>query len=82
MTKTKYTAIIQARMLSQRLRGKSLMAVCGTPLLGWVIHRIKQMEFIDEVIVATSSEPADAIQLRSLPKAMASRLSVVTTRTC
>ena len=35
------------------------MAVCGTPLLGWVIHRIKQMEFIDEIIVATSSETAD-----------------------
>ena len=59
MTKTKYKAIIQARMLSQRLRGKSLMAVCGTPLLGWVIHRIKQMEFIDEIIVATSDETAD-----------------------
>lgn len=46
-------------MLSQRLRGKSLMAVCGTPLLGWVIHRIKQMEFIDEIIVATSDQTAD-----------------------
>ncbi len=59
MTKTKYIAIIQARMLSQRLRGKSLMAVCGTPLLGWAIHRIKQMDFIDEIIVATSDQTAD-----------------------
>ncbi len=58
MTKTKYIAIIQARMLSQRLRGKSLMAVCGT-LLGWAIHRIRQMDFINEIIVATSDQTAD-----------------------
>lgn len=59
MPDTKYIAVIQARMQSHRLRGKSLMAVCGTPLLGWVIERVQQMKFVDEIVVATSRETAD-----------------------
>lgn len=52
-------AIVQARMLSRRLRGKSLMAVSGTPLLGRVLGCIAEMPFVDEVVVATSDQPAD-----------------------
>lgn len=55
----KCRAIIQARMLSRRLRGKSLMSVSGTPLLGWVINRVAKMPFIDDVVVATSELAAD-----------------------
>jgi sialic acid synthase SpsE/spore coat polysaccharide biosynthesis protein SpsF (cytidylyltransferase family) len=52
-------AIIQARMLSKRLRGKSLMSVSGKPLLGRVLERIEAMSFVDEVVVATTNDAAD-----------------------
>ena len=55
----KTCAVVQARMLSTRLRGKSLMAVAGKPLLVRVIQRIRAMPFIDEIIVATTTDAAD-----------------------
>ena len=55
----KYRAVIQARMMSNRLRGKSLMAVSGIPLLKWVLDRAKQMEFLESIVVATSDTTAD-----------------------
>ena len=54
----KVRAIIQARMLSSRLRGKSLMAVNEIPLLYRVIAAVKQNTFIDEIIVATTDLPS------------------------
>ncbi len=59
MSERNVCAIVQARMLSQRLRGKSLMAVAGIPLLSWVLDRIHQMDFVDEIVVATSEDPSD-----------------------
>ncbi|MEM8943658.1 MAG: N-acetylneuraminate synthase family protein [Planctomycetota bacterium] len=55
----KTRAIIQARMLSSRLRGKSLMAVAGKPLLLRVLERIDGLDFVDEVVVATTIDAAD-----------------------
>lgn len=55
----KTRAIIQARMLSQRLRGKSLMSVAGSPLLYQVVNAVKQFPFIEEVMVATTRAEAD-----------------------
>ena len=55
----KVRAIIQARMLSSRLRGKSLMAVNNVPLLFRVIEAVKQIDFIDEIVVATTDMIAD-----------------------
>ena len=52
-------ALIQARMMSSRLRGKSLMAVNGKPLLARVIDRVRSMDFIDECVVATTLDGAD-----------------------
>lgn len=52
-------AIVQARMLSQRLRGKSLMAVAGSPLLYRVVNSIKKISFIQEIMVATTRAEAD-----------------------
>lgn len=46
-------------MLSKRLRGKSLMAIAGTPLLGRVLQRIEAMSFVDQTVVATSTDAAD-----------------------
>ncbi|MCG8332866.1 MAG: N-acetylneuraminate synthase family protein [Chitinophagales bacterium] len=55
----KTRAIIQARMLSQRLRGKSLMSVAGSPLLYRVVNNIKAIPFIDEIMIATTRAEAD-----------------------
>ncbi len=55
----KSVAVVQARMLSTRLRGKSLMAVCGVPLLSWAIEHIKATDFVDEIIIATSEQSSD-----------------------
>lgn len=55
----KVRAIIQARMLSKRLRGKSLMAVNEVPLLYRVIDAVKKNDFIDEITVATTDMMAD-----------------------
>mgnify|MGYP001162485179 CR=1 FL=1 len=38
----KVVGTIQARMGSSRLPGKVMRNVCGKPLLGWQISRIKQ----------------------------------------
>ena len=55
----KTRAIIQARMLSNRLRGKSLMSVSGVPVLYRVVENIKKLDFIDEIIIATTTLEAD-----------------------
>ncbi|MEO0734364.1 MAG: NTP transferase domain-containing protein, partial [Bacteroidota bacterium] len=51
--------IVQARMLSSRLRGKSLMAVNGVPLLYHTLESVKGLGFLDEVVVATTTARAD-----------------------
>jgi len=55
----KVRAIIQARMLSSRLRGKSLMSVAGIPLLYRVVNAVKAFPFIDEILIATTRAQAD-----------------------
>lgn len=52
-------AVVQARMQSERLRGKSLMSVAGQPLLSRVLERVAAMDFVDEIVVATSRDAAD-----------------------
>lgn len=47
-------AIIQARMGSTRLPGKVLMDLLGKPVLEHVIDRLKQSQYINQIIVATS----------------------------
>ncbi|MFG6150048.1 cytidylyltransferase domain-containing protein [Halobacillus sp. B23F22_1] len=55
----KVAAIIQARMGSTRLPGKVLKQVLGKPLLGFQIERMQRSKKIDELILATTTEPAD-----------------------
>ena len=55
----KVRAVIQARMSSTRLRGKSLIAVAGRPLLLRVLERVARMPFVTETVVATTAEVAD-----------------------
>jgi glutamate-1-semialdehyde aminotransferase/spore coat polysaccharide biosynthesis protein SpsF (cytidylyltransferase family)/predicted dehydrogenase len=52
-------AIIQARMGSSRLPGKSLAEIEKRPMLWHVIQRVKRATLVDRVVVATSTAPAD-----------------------
>jgi spore coat polysaccharide biosynthesis protein SpsF len=52
--KLKVTAVIQARMGSSRLPGKSMLPICGKPLLAHVINRVKAIKNINNIIIATS----------------------------
>jgi spore coat polysaccharide biosynthesis protein SpsF len=52
-------AIIQARLGSSRLPGKVLKPLAGRPVLEHVVTRVKAASRIDEVVVATSTEPLD-----------------------
>ena len=50
--------VIQARMSSTRLPGKSLFALAGRPSLGWVIRAALESQS-GPVVVATSIDPSD-----------------------
>lgn len=52
--KPKVTAVIQARMGSSRLPGKSMLPICGKPLLAHVIDRVKAIKNINNIVIATS----------------------------
>jgi len=52
-------AIIQARMGSSRLPGKSLAEIEKRPMLWHVVNRVKRATLVDRVVVATSTAPAD-----------------------
>ena len=54
-------AIIQARMGSSRLPGKSLAEIDGHPMLWHVVQRVKRSRLVDRVVVATSTAPADEV---------------------
>jgi spore coat polysaccharide biosynthesis protein SpsF len=52
-------AIVQARMSSRRLPGKSLLALCGKPMLQYVLESLAQVDELAETVVATSTDPSD-----------------------
>lgn len=54
-------AIIQARMGSTRLPGKSLADVCGKPMLERVVERVRTSSLIDDVVIATTTEKRDDV---------------------
>ncbi len=55
----KIVAIIQARMGSSRLPGKVLLEIAGKPMLQHVLERTQQADLINQVVIATTTEPAD-----------------------
>jgi spore coat polysaccharide biosynthesis protein SpsF len=55
----KIVAIIQARLGSSRLPRKVLMDLCGAAVLDRVLNRLGRSELIQELLVATTVEPAD-----------------------
>lgn len=58
-TQPTIVAIIQARMTSTRLPAKVLADIVGHPMLWHVVNRVRLARSIDQVVVATSIEPAD-----------------------
>jgi spore coat polysaccharide biosynthesis protein SpsF len=65
----KTAAIIQARMGSTRLPGKVLRPLCGKSVLAHVIDRVRASGVLDEVVVATTDQPAD-YTIATLAKAL------------
>jgi len=57
----KVVLIIQARMGSMRLPGKSMMDLAGAPLVGRILERVKRVKKIDQIILATSDQKKDDI---------------------
>jgi spore coat polysaccharide biosynthesis protein SpsF len=57
----KIVAIIQARMGSTRLPGKVMKQLCGKTVLAYVIQRVQACPLVDEVVVATTTSPADDV---------------------
>jgi spore coat polysaccharide biosynthesis protein SpsF len=51
--------IIQARMGSSRLPGKVLLDLAGEPMLARVLERARRAQSVDDVMVATTTDPAD-----------------------
>lgn len=56
----KVVAIVQARRGSTRLPDKVLADVEGRPLLAWVLARASAIPGVDQTVLATSTDPADA----------------------
>ena len=52
-------AIVQARMSSTRLPGKSMAVICGRPMLWRVVSRVRRSRLVNQVVVATTNMPAD-----------------------
>lgn len=59
MNKKRTVAIAQARMGSTRLPGKVMAFMGGKPVLRWTYDALKKAHGIDEVVIATSTLPAD-----------------------
>lgn len=55
----KVAAILQARMGSSRLPGKVLRPLMGRPMLERQIERVKRAKRVDQIVVATTSDPRD-----------------------
>ncbi len=53
--------IIQARMGSSRLPGKVMKPLAGKTVLWHVRDRVKHCRLIDEIVIATTTDPADQL---------------------
>jgi len=56
---SKIVAIVQARMGASRLPGKVMKDIVGKPMLWHIINRIKESDFIDKIILATTVNKKD-----------------------
>lgn len=51
--------LLQARMGSSRLPGKTLKELCGSSLLEWCVIRLREIKNVTDVVVVTSTKPDD-----------------------
>jgi spore coat polysaccharide biosynthesis protein SpsF len=51
--------VVEARFASTRLPGKVLLPIVGKPMLALMIERLQRARTIDEIVIATSANPAD-----------------------
>ena len=58
---SKVVLIIQARMSSTRLPGKSMMPLADKPLVYRMVERLKKCKKVDEIVIATSDQPHDIV---------------------
>ena len=56
-------AIIQARMGSTRLPGKTLVDIAGRPMLAHVVERARASKCIDDIVIATSDDAVEKTAL-------------------
>jgi spore coat polysaccharide biosynthesis protein SpsF len=61
MTKPRVVLIIQARMGSTRLPGKSIMDLAGAPLVGRILERVKRCTRLDDIVLAIPDTDKDAV---------------------
>lgn len=57
----KIAIVIQARMGSKRLPGKTLMKISGKPLIHYQISRLQKSKLADKIIVITTKKKEDDI---------------------
>jgi 3-deoxy-manno-octulosonate cytidylyltransferase (CMP-KDO synthetase) len=63
--------VIPARWGSTRFPGKSLVSICGRPLLHWVVENARRSRRLDTLIVATDDERiAESAQLAGVRAVM------------
>jgi len=53
--------VLQARMGSSRLPGKVMKLLCGRPMLGHILDRLRRVTNADVLVVATSDKPGDDV---------------------
>ncbi len=53
---SKVLAVIPARWASTRLPGKSLIPICGKPLVQWVLESVQRASRVSDIVVATDDE--------------------------
>lgn len=56
---TRTIAIIQSRMDSTRLPGKALVDIAGRPAINQLIRRLRRVQEVAEVVVATTTQRSD-----------------------
>lgn len=53
--------LVQARMGSTRLPGKTLMEIGGKPLIWYVVKRLEQIKGVDQIVILTSRRKIDDV---------------------
>lgn len=54
-------AIVQARMGASRLPNKMMLWMHGLPVVGWVLHRLRQSKRIDRIVFALPDTATDDV---------------------